>query len=75
MSEALDRAIALLAKAQQRQDELTHKPVGEVGTDLVVACEDRDIFLADVVRLGLAHLRLMRELYPDSVIDFGDDDA
>ncbi len=72
MTEALDRAIMLLAQAQQRQDELAAEPVDEVGPKLVAACEDRDVFLADVVRLGLAHLRTMREFDPDSVIDFGD---
>jgi hypothetical protein len=39
----------------------------------VAACQNRDVFLADVVRLGLAHLRTMRAFDPDGVIDFGDE--
>jgi hypothetical protein len=71
MTVALDRAIAMLAKAQERQDALaSNAPAGSL--DLAAACQDRDVFLADVVRLGLEHLRAMRDLDPDSVIDFGD---
>lgn len=71
MTVALDHAIARLAEAQQRQDTLaSSRPAGD--RDVAAACQDRDVFLADVVRLGLDHLRRMREIDPDGVIDFGD---
>jgi hypothetical protein len=68
---ALDRAIAMLAKAQERQDTLASDGRND-SRDVRDACQDRDVFLADVVRLGLEHLRAMRDLDPDGVIDFGD---
>jgi hypothetical protein len=74
MSDALDRAITMLAKAQERQDTLAASDGGTDGRATAAACQDRDVFLADVVRLGLMHLRLMRDIDPDGVTDFGDDD-
>ena len=71
MSDALDRAIAMLAKAQERQDTLAGNGRAD-GLDLAAACQDRDVFLADVVRLGAMHLRHMQDIDPDGVIDFGD---
>jgi hypothetical protein len=62
MSDALDRAIAMLAKAQERQDTLATTRGADM-RDVAAACQDRDVFLADVVRLGIEHLR-----------QFGDDD-
>jgi hypothetical protein len=56
MSDALDRAILLLAKAQERQDTLAASDGGTDGRELAAACQDRDVFLADVVRLGAEHL-------------------
>jgi hypothetical protein len=71
MSVALDHAIARLAKAQERQDTLASNAPAD-SLDLAAACQDRDVFLADVVRLGLMHLRAMRDIDPDGVIDFGE---
>ncbi len=71
MSDALDRAIARLAEAQQRQEAMASNARAD-GRDVAAACQDRDVFLADVVRLGLMHLRAMREIDPDGVPDFGD---
>jgi hypothetical protein len=71
MSDALDRAIARLAEAQQRQDTLASNARAD-GRDVAGACQDRDVFLADVVKLGAMHLRTMRAIDPDSVPDFGD---
>jgi hypothetical protein len=73
MTEALDNAVTRLAKAQERQTELASDGRAD-GRDVAAACQDRDVFLADVVRLGLEHLRAMREIDPESVPDFGDDD-
>ena len=72
MSDALDRAIVMLAKAQERQDTLAASDGGTNGRATAAACQDRDVFLADVVRLGLTHLRAMRDIDPDGVPDFGD---
>ena len=72
-SDALDRAIVRLAKAQERQDLLAGDSRAD-GLAVASACQDRDVFLADVVKLGAMHLRTMREIDPDSVTDFGDDD-
>jgi hypothetical protein len=72
MTIELDRAIVRLAKAQERQDTLASDGRND-SRDVRDACQDRDIFLADVVRLGLMHLRAMRDMDPDGVIDFGDE--
>jgi hypothetical protein len=74
MSDDLDRAIIRLAKAQERQDALAASDGRTDGLATAAACQDRDVFLADIVRLGAMHLRAMRDLDPDSVPDFGDDD-
>jgi hypothetical protein len=71
MSDALDRAIVRLAEAQHQQEAMASK-AGADGREVAAACQDRDVFLADVVRLGLMHLRAMREIDPDGVPDFGD---
>jgi hypothetical protein len=71
MSEALDHAIARLAVSQQRQEALASNARAD-GRNVAAACQDRDVFLADVVRLGLMHLRTMRDIDPESVPDFGD---
>jgi hypothetical protein len=73
MSHELDQAIVRLAKAQERQNTLASDGRTD-GPDLAAACQDRDVFLADVVRLGAMHLRAMRDMDPDGVIDFGDED-
>jgi hypothetical protein len=72
MTIELDRAILMLAKAQERQDALAS--TSRADRELVAACQDRDVFLADVVRLGLLHLRQQRDIDPDGVPDFGDDE-
>lgn len=50
-----------------------HKQVriGTLRRIVADACQDRDVLLADVVRLGLAHLRIMRDIDPDAVPGFG----
>ena len=70
MSDELDRAIARLTKAQDKQDTLANS--SRADRELSAACQDRDTLLADVVRLGLLHLRAMRDIDPDGVPDFGD---
>jgi hypothetical protein len=72
MTIELDRAIVRLVKAQERQDTLASNSPAD-SRDVAAACQDRDVFLADVVRLGLMHLRAMRDIDPDGVIDFGDE--
>ena len=72
MSDDLDRAIIRLAKAQERQDTLAASDGGTDGRATAAACQDRDVFLADVVKLGAEYLRMIREHDPDSVPDFGD---
>ena len=72
MSDELDRAIIRLAEAQQRQDALASNADAN-GRDVAASCQDRDVLLADVVRLGLKHLRTMRDIDPDGVPDFGDE--
>lgn len=71
MNDALDRAIVRLAEAQHRQEAMASK-AGADGRELAAACQGRDVFRAGVVRLGLVHLRAMREIDPGGVPDFSD---
>lgn len=71
MSDAIDRAIVRLAEAQRRQEAMASK-AGADGSEVAAACQDREVFRADVVRLGLVHLRAMREIDLGGVPDFSD---